>query len=383
MGWVGAGSGGRSVTGSRSIEVAEDACQRVFDARGWTDGLPVIPPTPERVVAILAWTDRPADEVLGIVPPRYGEASVEKVAIAAVMAGCDPQHLPLVLLAVEAMCKPEFNLLGIQATTHVVAPLLLFNGPVPHEVGVNSGYNCFGQGHRANALIGRAVRLVLTNVGGAIPGKLDRATFGTPAKFAYCVAENQDASPWEPLHVERGHEPGVSTVTVIGAEAPHNVNDHGSVSAEGVLTTIAESMSEPGSNNTYYHDEGPWVVLSPEHAEIVARDGWSKADVKQFLFERSKIAVERFSRENLERFLVHRWPPPLRDEVSSWLGNSGPSVRIPLSKDPSGFNVVVAGGAGKHSLFIPTFGSTRSVTLALTLRDGQPAQRVADLGTRP
>jgi hypothetical protein len=365
---------------ARGFEVTEDGVQRLYDARGWTDGLPIVPPTTERVQAMLRGSDREPDTVLGIIPPRYGEATVENVAINAVLAGCEPTHLPLVLLAVEAMCHEEFNLLGIQATTHLAAPLLVFNGPIPRELHVNGGYNCFGQGHAANALIGRAVRLVLTNVGGAVPGKLDRATFGSPAKFAYCVAENEAASPWAPLHVERGHDAAVSTVTVIGAEAPHNVNDHGSISAEGVLTTIAGAMSETGSNNTYYRDEGPWVVLSPEHADVIARDGWSKADVKRFLFERSQIPIERFSRENVERFLLQRWSARLQEEVAAWLRTGAAGVRVPLSDGPEGINVFVAGGAGKHSLFIPTFGATRSVTLPLTRRDGQPAQDAAQLG---
>ncbi|MDE3075221.1 MAG: hypothetical protein KGJ86_07305 [Chloroflexota bacterium] len=355
---------------------------RLFNARGWSDGLPLVPPTPERVHRILTGTDRQPSEVLGSMPPRFGEATVEKIAINSLMAGCGPEHLPVILAAVEAMLADEFNLYGCQATTHVVSPLLILNGPIVSELGASGGYNCFGQGHRSNALIGRAIRLILTNVGGAIPGKLDRATFGTPAKFAYCVAENEAENPWQPLQVERGFDSATSTVTLVGAEAPHNINDHGSISADGLLTTVAQTMCQPGTNNVYYYQEGPWVALSPEHAALVAADGWTKTDVKRFLFEQSKIPIIRFSRENVERFLLHRWPAWLQEEVRAWLAGEDRDVRVPIAGRAEDIGVIVAGGAGKHSLFIPTFGATRSVTRPLLLQDGSPAQSVKDFARR-
>jgi hypothetical protein len=366
---------------SKRLDIVEEAIDRLFYARGWSDGLPIVPPTSERVLRMLRGTDRAPNEVIGAVPPKFGEATVEKLAINAVMAGCGAEHLPVVIAATEAMLAEELNIYGIQATTHAVAPLLIVNGPIAEELDISGGYNCFGQGYRANAVIGRAIRLILTNLGGALPGKLDRATFGTPAKYAYCVAENEAENPWEPLHVERGFERSTSTVTMVGAEAPHNVNEHGSVSAEGLLTTIAETMSEPGSNNVYYYQEGPWVVLSTEHAAVIAKDGWSKPDIKQFLFERSQIPITRFSRENVERFLLHRWPAWLQGQVREWLHDANRQVRVPLSARAEDINVIVAGGAGKHSLFIPTFGATHSVTRAITLRDGQPARSIKDFAT--
>ncbi len=367
---------------SKQMEVAEEAVDRLFYARGWSDGLPVVAPTPERVTRLLSGTDRTPDEVIGAVPPKFGEATVEKIAVNAVMAGCGPEHLPIVLAALEAMLEEVFNLYGIQATTHMVAPLVIVNGPIAEEADISGGYNCFGQGHRGNAVIGRAIRLVLTNIGGALPGKLDRATFGSPAKYAYCVAENEAENPWEPLHVERGFEPGTSTVTVVGGESPHNINEHGSVSAEGVLTTVAQTMCEPGSNNVYYYQEGPWVVLSPEHAADIAGDGWSKQQVKDYLFEHSKIPMTRFSRENVERFLFHRWPDWLKAEVRAWQGDPSRDVRIPLAGRAEDVNVIVAGGAGKHSLFIPTFGASRSVTRQLELKSGEPARSIKDFTRR-
>ncbi len=363
---------------SNRLEVAEESVDRLFYARGWTDGLPVVPPTPERVSRMLQGSHRAPAEIIGTVGPKFGEASIEKIAINAVMAGCGPEHLPVIITALEAMLEKKFNLYGCQATTHVVAPLVLVNGPVAEELDIESGYNCFGQGKRANAVIGRAVRFVLMNIGGGLPGKLDRATFGTPAKYAYCVAENERESPWEPLHVERGFDRSASTVTVIGAEAPHNVNDHGSYSAIGLLTTIAQTMSQPGSNNAYLYDEGPWVVIGPEHAASIARDGWSKQKVKEFLFEHSQIALERWSRENVEAYLLVRWPAPLAEKVRAWLKDPSQKVRTPLCKRAEDINVVVAGGAGKHSLFIPTFGATVSVTRPIAGRDGAPAKSIKD-----
>ncbi|MCC7396738.1 MAG: hypothetical protein IT455_06690 [Planctomycetes bacterium] len=364
------------------MEVEEDDVERLFYERGWSDGLPIVAPTPERVLRALAGTDLPPGHVIGGVGPAFGEATVEKIAVNAVMAGCGPEHLPVVIAAVQAMLDERFNLYGCQATTHVVAPLVIVNGPIAEELDVASGYNCFGQGHRANAVIGRAVRFVLTNIGGALPGKLDRATFGTPAKYSYCVAENEQDNPWAPLHVERGHDRSTSTVTVVGAEAPHNINDHGSESAAGLLKTIAESMCQPGSNNAYLYDEGPWVVLGPEHAAALAREGWTKEAVKAHLFEHSQIPIERWSRDNIERYLLIRWPACLSDRVRAWLKDPAQTVKVPLCTRAEHINIIVAGGAGKHSLFIPTFGATASVTVPLTLKDGRPAASIGDFAKR-
>ncbi|MER3419161.1 MAG: hypothetical protein C4290_00950 [Chloroflexota bacterium] len=184
-----------------------------------------------------------------MLPPRQGEATVERIAINAVMAGCRPEYLPVVIAAVEAMADPDFNLDGVQATTHPVAPLVIVNGPAARELGINCGYNCYGQGTRANATIGRAIRLILMNIGGGLPGTGDRSTQGSPAKYSYCVAENEDANPWEPLHVERGYSRDTSTVTVIGCEGPHNIQEHYSNTGEGILLTITGAMGQAGSNN--------------------------------------------------------------------------------------------------------------------------------------
>ena len=195
-----------------------EAVNRLYHERRWTDGLPVIPPTVERVARMVESARRPPAEIVASIAPGFGAASIERIAINAVMAGCEPAHLPAVIAAVEAVAAPEFNLQGIQATTNPVAVWIIVNGPAARRLGVNGSFNCLGQGTRANAAIGRALRLVLQNIGGALPGEMDRATHGQPGKYSFCCAENEAANPWEPLHVERGFGRDVSTVTVVGAE---------------------------------------------------------------------------------------------------------------------------------------------------------------------
>ena len=355
-----------------SLRAEDDfiALNALYLERGWGDGLPIIPPSVGRVEEMLTYCDRPWNEPIGLLPPRWGEATPWRLAANAVMAGCRPEYFPLLKLAVEAMCDEAFNLYGIQATTHLCAPLLIVNGPAARELDINAGHNAFGPGRQSNATIGRAVRLILLNIGGAIPGSGDMATFGSPAKFSYCVAENEAASPWEPLHVERGFAAEASTVTVVGAEAPHNVNDHESTSAEGILRMIAATTATPGTNDIAYSGE-PVIVFSPEHAAAVAAGGYSKAEAKRFLWEHAWMPLGRFSEENIERRMRVKFPARLRD--------AGPDARVPVAQKPEDFVFVVVGGAGKHSAFIPTFGVTRSVTRALRHRDGRQVRSIREL----
>jgi len=334
---------------SQRIEVRDslEDINELYYQRKMTDGLPIIPPTKERVTAMLTGTSSNPQEVIGEIPPQWGEATVEKIAVNTVMAGCLPQYMPVILAAVEAMLEKQFNLYAVQATTHPCAPLIIVNGPVRQELGLNSGYNAFGQGSRANATIGRAVRLILMNIGGGIPGKLDRATLGQPSKYSFCIAENEEANPWQPLHVERGFDPSTSTVTVCGAENPWNINDHVATEAEEVLTTIAGTMAVQGTNNIIYPSRGEaLIVLGPEHAAMIANSGFSKQDAKRFLFEKARVPKCQFPRKHQElRFADYP-----------------DDALIPVAKEYSDVMIVVAGGAGKHSMFSPSFGDTRSVT---------------------
>jgi hypothetical protein len=340
----------------------------VFYERGWTDGLPIVPPTENAVAEMLAWTDRDPLEVVGVLPPRQGEATVEKIAINAVMAGCLPQYLPVIIAAIQAICDERFNPDGVQATTHPVAPLLIVNGPIGRELNINSGYNCFGQGSRANATIGRAIRLIMMNVGGGLPGSGDRSTQGSPAKYTYCIAENEAENPWQPLHVELGFDAETSTVTVCGCEGPHNIQDHYSNTGEGILKTVAGAMGQAGSNNILGHGH-PVLTLGPEHAATIARDGYSKADVKQFIFENARYPVSKLGYEFTHGVL---------DRLNSF-DPDDPNAMCRIAERPEDLLVIVAGGSGKHSSWQPTFGGmTRPVTLPLALKDGRPAHSIEE-----
>ncbi len=346
-----------------------DAINTLYLERGWGDGLPIVPPTVRKVEAMLAYCDRPWNEPIAKMAPRYGEATPLRLAANAVMAGCEPRYFPLLMLAIEAMCEEPFNLYGVQATTHLCAPLVIVNGPVAAELDINSGHNAFGPGHRSNATIGRAIRLALVNIGGAIPTLGDMSTFGAPSKYSYLVAENEAASPWEPLHVERGLPRDSSAVTVVGAECPHNVNDHESISGEGILTTIAGTMGIAGSNDLYYAAQ-PVVVMGPEHAKTVAADGYSKADAKRFIQAHANLPLGKFSRENIER--------RLRVTFKEKYATAGMDAPVPLVQNAEDIIIAVIGGAGKHSAYIPTFGATKAVTRALKTRAGKFACSVEE-----
>jgi hypothetical protein len=322
---------------------AWDEIDTHYQERGWTDGLPIVPPTERRVHELLKQTPRDPREVVGVLPPRQGEATVEKIAVNAVMAGCRPEYFPVVLAAIEALADPLFNLDSVQATTHPVATLLVVNGPIARAIGLQAGYNAFGQGFRANVTIGRAVRLVLMNVGGGLPGSGDRATQGSPAKIAYCVAENEADSPWEPLHVEAGLPPGTSTVTVFGCEGPHNIQDHYSNTALGVLLTVAGAMGQAGSNNLLGRG-WPLLSLGPEHAATIAKEGYTKQKVKDFLFEHARFPLARLG-------LEYR-----RQQIERWGVVDAPDTMVPIVRRAEDISIIVAGGAGKHSSWQPTFG---------------------------
>ena len=351
------GAGRRADTVKAPADAA--ALGRWFAERGWSDGLPVAPPTEERVAAMLAGAaDRDPLEVTAILPPRQGEATVHAIAVNAVMAGCAPEHLPALLAAVRAIARPEFNLSGVNATTHPVSLFLLVSGPVAERLGVHGGAGCFGPGFPANAALGRALRLIQLTIAGAWPGRGDRATQGSPAKFAFCAAENAAASPWPPFHATRGLAPDESAVTVFGCEGPHNIQDHGSNTADGVLRTIAGAMGQAGSNNILARGS-PVLALGPEHAATVAAGGWSRADVQRYLFERARYPLAELSDEFFETVRDHvprdaPAPPLARDALA------------PIADGPEAIHVIVAGGPGKHSCWLPGFGGmTRPVTAPL------------------
>jgi len=264
---------------SRRVELGalEDEAEAMFE-RGWTDGLPVVAPTEARVLRMLGGTDRDPAEIVAVVPPDLVECSVEKVAVNAVMAGCRPEFLPVVLAALEAACTTEFNAHGVLATTMPVGPVLVVNGPVRRRIGMNSGVNVLGQGNRANSTIGRAVQLVIRNVGGGRPGGVDRAAQGNPGKVGLCFAEDEEGSPWEPLHVSRGFDAAVSTVTVFAGEGPRGVVDQLSRDPESLARSLAACL------RTVQHPKlalafDALVVVGPEHGRVFREGGWSRAQL--------------------------------------------------------------------------------------------------------
>ena len=331
-----------------------DAINKLYRDKRWGDGLPIVPPTEARVARILAaLPQRPRADVVASLAPAFNAATVERIAINAVMAGCEPALMAPLVAAVEAIAATEFNLQALQATTNPVAVWIVVNGPASAELGVNGTYNCLGEGAWANATLGRALRLILRNVGGALPGDLDRATHGQPGRYSFCCAENEAASPWEPLHVERGFAAGASTVTVVGAEGTLNLNSH-SKDANELVRVFAESMMHPPSNE-YTHGGEPWIVIGPEHAEIFHRAGCSKADVKAKLWEASRMRGSRMATRDFERTVQSR-----RKE----LGEITPDTLLPIAPSPSDIGIVVAGGPGTHSVYVPCFGNSRAVTRA-------------------
>jgi hypothetical protein len=274
-----------SILRSRRIDLAalEDPIEALFE-RGWTDGLPVVPPTEDRVLRMLDGTTRAPDDVVTIVPPDLVECTVEKIAINAVMAGCRPEYLPVVLAAVEAACTDEFNMHGLLATTYMSGPVVIVNGPIAERIGMNSGGNAFGQGNRANATIGRALQLVVRNVGGGRPGEVDRATLGNPGKYTFCFAEAEATSPWESLAVERGIDPSASAVTLFAGEGTRAVVDQLSRTPESLTRSFAACL------RTVAHPKLPiafdaMLAVSPEHARVFRDAGWSKARLRSELDE--------------------------------------------------------------------------------------------------
>jgi hypothetical protein len=319
------------------------------------DGLPLVPPTPERIERMLAPHRFDRNEVVAMLPPVFGEATWEAIARNAVMAGCRPEYLPVVGAAVEAITAPEFNLIGISTTTGSASTLVIVNGPVVEAIGMNAAGNALGPGNRANATIGRALRLTLQNVGGATPGELDMATLGQPGKYTFCFAENEAASPWLPLHLNRGFTRNESVVTVVGAAGNVEVVDSASRTAEGLIRTFVESMLIAGTigGGGVLGGGEPLLVIPPELAQIFVRDGYTKQRVKAAIFERAMLPLERLSAEVREHFIERR----------KIAGVADPEAPARLAERAEDLMLVVAGGVGIKAAYVPTWGGgTKAVS---------------------
>jgi hypothetical protein len=330
---------GGSTLSSRRIEVAaaEDEFEMMF-ARGWTDGLPVVPPTEERVMAMLEGTTRAPDDIVANIPPNLDEINVEKIAIAAVMAGCKPEYLPWVLTAVEAACNDEFNMHGLLATTMPVSPVIVCSGPGTRAIGMNSGGNALGQGNRANLTIGRALQLVVRNFGGGRPGEVDRATHGNPGKVSFCFAEADDTSPYGTLAVEHDIEPGVDALTVFAGEGPQGFVDQLSREPESLAASMAmrlQAIQHPKLIMMF----DAIVVMGPEHARVFADAGW----------DRERILTEVYAHLNQPGSELVRGAHGIAEGVPDAFGES---ESLPKFR-PGGLMLTYAGGgAGLFSQII-------------------------------
>ena len=336
------------------VEIADESPEALFallESRGLGDGLPVVAPTRARVEAMLEFAAGDPDEVLFTLQPRSGIVTRRVVAINAVMAGCTPAVFPVVLSALRALSRPEVNLRGVNATTHLVAPMIIVHGEIVKTAGFNAGVGAFGPGNRANATVGRAVRLVLFHVAGAKPGFGDAATHGQPAKYTFCAAENLDATPWESYPISRGID-APSAVTVHCGEGPHNVHD---AEADGdpslILDKIASAMTSLGQNNAPISQAEYFIVLGPEHAASLAQRALTRRDVANYLSNSARMPAWVF-RKHFQELAWANWMKIVDDEEL-----------LPMTGDADNIRVLVSGGPGKHSLVIPSWGMTRSATV--------------------
>ncbi len=341
---------------SKTYDVADaSAFLELAYEKGWTDGLPVAPPTPDKVAEMIAAGGRPADQILGLIPPMMGKATVEKVAIQAVMAGCRADYFPVVLTALECMLEEKnlqtFNLRGVQDTTHSVSPLVIVSGPVVKKLGFHYRENAFGGGSRASATVGRAVRLVLWNLGGARPGETDMTHVGHPGKYSFCVAENPDDedNPWTRLNEEHGYKRDQSTVTVFGCEAPRNIlvrpgflGPNAAGTPENALRMIAHSMAAVGSNNFHLHGQC-LVTFGPRTAEFVQKAGYTKEKVRKYLWENARHRLGDMEKNGF-------WAPAgdsrngFWTKYSPWLDQTNRDTMVPVVESEESIHIIVTGG---------------------------------------
>ncbi len=350
---------------SAQIEVEDaEAADELFLRRGWTDGLPIIAPTPARVAHFVAAVGLEPSAVLGEIPEQRRSITAEKLAINAVMAGCRPEYMSLLVATVRALARAQFNLHST-TVSGATAPLLVISGPVVSKVGLNAGFSVFGPGHHANATIGRAVRLLLQNVCGGLPGTIDKSTFGHPGKFSYCIAESQTRNPWEPMHSERGVASTSSAVTVFSGEAPVMARNDWADRPEPILATIADAMLP-----SHFTGGGVVVVLGPLHAGVMASAGMRRVDVRRELFQRARRTLADLRRAG-------RLPGDAQpDDAVTY------RTVVPAAED---ILLVVAGGhLYGYSAVVPAWvGGHESVAVTEALNDDETARCVvpAEYGT--
>jgi hypothetical protein len=319
----------------------------LFQRSGWTDGLPIVPPTEAAVGRFLEAARLAADAVIGVEPVRRRRITAEKVAIAAVMAGCMPEYLPVVVAMVRAMCEPEFGLHGVTASTGGSAPFAVVNGPVRQALGMNATHNALANGSRANATIGRALRLVIINVLGGLPGQLDRSTLGHPGKFTFCLAEDEEDNPWLPLATERGMPAGESAVTILAVASPHQIMNEWTRDPREIAETYAAAIR--ANMLTYSIWAGNYaVVVARQHRQIFAEAGWSKRDLRECLHERARVSRREW------RSVGKSAVAPRRDEDAVYTALRSPDdlLVIAAGGPAGGFGAILPPWYGKKSLAV-------------------------------
>jgi hypothetical protein len=343
--------------GSDELKAWEKINHHFLD-KGWGDGFPLIAPTEEKVDEMLGGTRRDPDEVITILEPGYGIATVKIIAINAVMAGCQPGHLPVLIAAAKGMSDPKYRLRTVAMSTGPHAPMLVVNGPIAKELKINSGRGALGPGKQSwsNTVLGRAVRLTMMNVGHAYVGTFDLDTLGSPNKYSMCIAENEEASPWEPYHVTRGYKSDESTVTVFGVESQIEIYDFKNHTPEGILTTYAGTIN--GVGGLYTRE---WliprrradnaVLISPDHAKAIAKAGWCQEDIQAYLHKKTLIRAEYYKNTvQSERI----------KKGCRWILDAPDDMMLPAIGAPDWFQVIVVGGpAGKSSF---TSGVGKAIT---------------------
>ncbi len=351
------------------LEDSWEAINDWFLQNDLTDGLPIVPPTEARVAAMTRHVENElgfkATDVIGTLAPKHGQATIEKIAANAVMAGCRPEYMPVIIACVQGVADPKFNLDAVQTSTHNTSPLPIVNGPVCKAIDLNCGYNHTGSRWRATSTIGRALQLCMINIGGT-PGSINIHTQGHIARFEHCIAENEDENPWQPLHVERGYAADTSTVTLIPACPAAMIDDNGgSQTAKDLLRTLASSIAYVGNRNT--NGEGqPLLILCPQHARLLANGGYGKAEVKRFIWEYARIPFGSIPCGNLTSFskkLLKRYA-----DFDPALGVPD----VPIADKPEDIVIVVMGGTGTHSLSVQTRLASENVTVPVLRKDGTP-----------
>jgi hypothetical protein len=322
--------------------LAEDpfaAANKLFYQRGWTDGLPIVPPTDGRLAAMLRGTDLPPNQVVATLDPMGGQATVEKIAVNAVMAGCRPEYMPVLIAAVEAIADPVFNLVGVGTTTNPNVTMLIINGPIAKQLDINSGANALGRGWQANATIGRALHLIEQNIGGSWPGVSDASSLGQPGDYSMMLAENEAANPWQPLHVERGFTEDQNVVTVVSAEGMQRVLDIG-VNGEGFLGRVADFVA--GRDTT---GKEMMLVVTPFTANKLVTEGWNKESIRQFINDNTRIPFSRYKTKFIDTGRIKDVPPAV-------LATTDPNamIQVPFIEQLA---ILVAGGVGEKDELIP------------------------------